>query len=121
MSKKRPNIIVPSNNRQAVKDLANDVFDDIWIYSHIPDLAEHTNGLFKITLQNKKFVFDILGIDDFADYVDIFFQGINVPSYFYSIKVVGNDIVGDFTQSLTTRPDRVVTTDFLVKGKIVEI
>ena len=121
MSKKKPNINVPVNTRGRIKDLANDVFDDMWIYSYVPDLISHTNGLFAITLQNKKFVFDLLGIDDYSDYVEIYFQGINVPSYFYSIYKEGDDIIGKFTETLALNPDNIDVDDFLVKGKIVEI
>lgn len=120
MSKQKPNINVPYFERDRFKSLVLEIIDDSWIYTHNPDLVELNGELFTLTLSNKKFVFEELKVDKFEDYVDVYFQGIKKPADLYTISVDGNDIVINFTQSIMESPEVQPTTDFEIKGKIVD-
>jgi hypothetical protein len=119
MSKQKPNIIVPFDDKQRFKDLVNEVINDSWIYSVVPDFISLNGVLFTLTLQNKKFVFEEIKVDDLSDYVDVYLQGIKIPASTYSVLDNGSDIVISFTENITLAPEEIVSTDFSVKGKIV--
>lgn len=121
MSKLRPSIgVVPFNDRQRVKDLINNVLDDMGVYEHIPDtISLVDDNLFILTLFNKKFNYDEIKVDIESDYVDVYLQGIKKTDDTYIIEEVGADIVINFTKNITLRPVDIVKEDFLVKGKIV--
>ena len=122
MSKQKPNIITPFNDRARFKSLVQEVINDTTIFTHIPDsisLDSATNTLFTLTLSNKKFNFDEIQVDRLADYVDIYLQGIKKPADVYSVAENGTDITIVFTESITLRPVDIINTDFSVKGKIV--
>jgi hypothetical protein len=51
--------------------------------------------------------------------VDVYLQGIKKPSDTYSVTDNGTDIIINFTENITLRPQDIVVTDFSVKGKIV--
>lgn len=119
MSKQKPNIITPFNDRQRFKDLVNEVINDSWIYTLIPDSISLNGVLFTLTLQNKKFVFEDIKVDDLSDYVDVYLQGIKKPENTYSVIDNGSDIVITFTENITLVPEEIERTDFSVKGKIV--
>lgn len=119
MSKQKPNIIVPFDDKQRFKDLVNEVINDSWIYSVVPDFISLNGVLFTLTLQNKKFVFEEIKVDDLSDYVDVYLQGIKIPASTYSVLDNGSDIIITFTENITLAPNSIVRTDFSVKGKIV--
>jgi hypothetical protein len=119
MSKLKPNIITPFNDKQRFKDLVLEVINDTSVYAFIPDSISLNDGLFILTLTNKKFVYEEIKVDGESDYVDVYLQGIKKTANTYSVSTSGNDIVITFNQNITLRPIDIVRTDFLVKGKIV--
>ena len=119
MSKKKPNIITPFNDKQRFKDLVNEVIRDTRIFTHIPDSISLSGVLFTLTLSNKKFVFEDIKVDSSSDYVDVFLQGIKKDADSYSVTDNGTNIVINFTESIALSPELIVNTDFSVKGKIV--
>lgn len=121
MSKRKPNIITPFNDRQRFKDLVNEVINDSWIYSHTPDLISLNGVLFTLTLLNKKFTFEEIKVDLTSDYVDVYLQGIKIPADTYTIVESGANIVITFNQNFTLVPEEIVRTDFSVKGKLLDL
>ena len=119
MSKKKPNIITPFNDRERFKNLVQEVIEDTSIFTHVPDSISLSGALFTLTLSNKKFVFEDIKVDVDSDYVDVFLQGIKKTANTYSVTDNGTDIVINFTDDITLRPQDIVNTDFSVKGKIV--
>jgi hypothetical protein len=119
MSKLKPNIITPFNDKQRFKDLVLEVINDTSVYAFIPDSISLNDGLFILTLTNKKFVYEEIKVDGEPDYVDVYLQGIKKTANTYSVSTNGNDIIITFTESIALRPIDIVRTDFLVKGKIV--
>jgi hypothetical protein len=128
MARKRPNIdtLVTTllKDRQEFKNFINKVIEDTFIYSYTPNsisLDNATQTLFTVNLTNKRFVFEILEVDDIRDYIDVYLFGVKQPQDRYNVSVVGNNIVIEFVTDITRVPLEVVASDFLVKGKIVEI
>jgi hypothetical protein len=126
MSRKLPNInrgnSLIRKERLAFKEFVLKVNTDTFIYTHIPDTLEldETGRLFTLTLINKKFVFDILQIDDVRDYVDVYLFGVKQPQDRYDIYVEGDNIIVTFSSDITRLPNEVSRTNFEIKGKIVE-
>lgn len=119
MSREKPNIITPFDDKQRFKDLVQEVINDTTIFTHIPDSISLSGGLFTLTLSNKKFVFENIKVDSSSDYVDVYLQGVKKTANNYSVTDNGTDIVINFSESITLRPEDIVSTDFSVKGKIV--
>ena len=119
MSKIKPSIVTPFNDRQRFKNLVQEVIGDSWIYTLIPDSISLDGVLFTLTLSNKKFVFEDIKVDITSDYIDVYLQGVKKPSNTYTVTDNGSDIIIEFTQTITLRPEDIVADDFLVKGKIV--
>jgi len=119
MTKVKPNIVTPFNDRARFKNLVQEVINDTTIFTHIPDSISLSGNLFTLTLSNKKFVFEDIKVDIESDYVDIYLQGIKKPADIYSVTDNGSDIIINFTENITLRPQDIVATDFSVKGKIV--
>lgn len=119
MSKIKPNIITPFNDRQRFKNLVQEAINDTVIFTHIPDSISLSGVLFTLTLSNKKFNFDDIKVDDLSDYVDVYLQGVKKSGNTYSVTDNGTDIVINFTENITLKPVDIVNTDFSVKGKIV--
>ena len=119
MSKLKPNIITPFNDRQRFKNLVQEVINDTTIFTHVPDSISLSGVLFTLTLSNKKSVYEEIKVDDLSDYVDVYLQGIKKTSDIYSVTDNGTDIVINFTENITLAPELIVNTDFSVKGKIV--
>ena len=119
MSKQKPNIITPFDDKQRFKDLVQEVINDTTIFTHIPDSISLNGDLFTITLSNKKFVFEEIKVDSGSDYIDVYLQGIKSDAASYSVTDNGTNIVINFTESITLNPELIVNTDFSVKGKIV--
>tara|TARA_B100000780_G_C20728170_1_gene289361 strand:+ start:174 stop:542 length:369 start_codon:yes stop_codon:yes gene_type:complete len=118
-NKQKPNIITPFNDRKRFKDLIREVISDTTIFTHTPDSISLSGVLFTITLANKKFVYEDVKVDNLADYIDVYLQGVKKSSAFYSVTDDGTNIILQTNQTITQRPDLIVGSDFLVKGKIV--
>lgn len=118
-SRKKPNIVTPFDDKQRFKNLIQDVFNDMEIFSHVPDSISLNGTLFTLILTNKKFVYEEVSVDNLSDYIDIYLQGIKKTANTYSVIDNGTDIVISFTENVTLSPDDIVNTDFSVKGKIV--
>ena len=119
MSKIKPSIVTPFNDKQRFKNLVQEVIGDSWIYTHIPDSISLDGVLFTLTLSNKKFVFEEIKVDGLSDYIDVYLQGVKKTSDAYSVTDNGSDIIITFTKNITLVPEEIIVTDFLVKGKIV--
>ena len=78
MSRKKPNIITPHNDKGAFNDLVLNVFSDSFVSSHTPDSLSLSGTLFTLTLLNKKFTYEEVKVDVSSDYVDIYLQTIKL-------------------------------------------
>lgn len=126
MSRPIPNINIASTlkkrDRMGFKDFVLQVNTDTFVYQYTPNSIELTDGVyFTLYLRNKRFIFDILEVDDVKDYVDVYLYGVKQPQDRYGARVVGNDIIVTFTTNITRLPADVKAIDFEIKGKIAEI
>ena len=118
-SKKKPNIIVPFNDRKRFKNLIQEIINDTTIFTHVPDSIVLDGVLFTITLSNKKFVYEEVKVDALSDYVDVYLQGVKKTSTLYSVTDNGSDIIIQTNETITADPSSILKEDFVVKGKIV--
>ena len=122
-----PNINV--NTTQKLRDRAGfkqfvlQVNKDTFIYSYFPNTIElnEDKTLFTLTLLNKKFIIDILELDNVKDYIDVYLFGVKQPQERYNVVSDGNNIIVTFIVDITRIPQDVRETDFEIKGKIAEI
>ena len=127
MSRQIPNINIDTTqklrDRLGFKQFVLKVNSDTFIYSYIPNSIslDESGRLFTLTLINKKFIFDILEVDNVKDYIDVYLFGIKQPQDKYGVESIGNNIIVTFTSDVTRLPNEVNTTDFEIKGKIAEI
>ena len=127
MARQIPNInsgnFLIQRERLAFKQFVLKVNTDTFIYTYNPNtlVLDETGRLLTLTLLNKKFIFDLLQIDDVRDYVDVYLFGVKQPQDRYDVYVEGNNIIVTFTSDITRLPNEVKTTDFEIKGKIAEI
>jgi len=126
MSRTVPNIDINSTqklrDRAGFKDFVLQVATDTFIYSYYPNTIEVSDNIyFTLTLINKRFIFDILEVDNVKDYIDVYLFGVKQPQDRYTARVEGNNIVVTFVADITRLPNEVRTTDFEIKGKIAEI
>jgi hypothetical protein len=126
MSRVVPNINIDTTqklrDRAGFKEFVLRVNTDTFTYSHKPNVISLENQtFFTLTLENKRFIFDILEVDDVTDYVDVYLFGVKQPQDRYNVEVVGNNIIVTFTADITRLPNQVSAADFEIKGKIVEI
>jgi len=127
MARRIPNIdrgnFLQQKERLAFKQFVLKVNTDTFIYKYNPNTIEldETGRLFTLTLLNKKFIFDLLQIDDVRDYVDVYLFGVKQPQDRYDVYVEGNNIIVIFTSDVTRLPNEVNEIDFDIKGKIAEI
>ena len=110
-------------DRLGFKQFVLQVNTDTFIYNYIPSTIElnEDGRLIILTLINKKFIFDILELDDVSDYVDVYLFGIKQPQDKYNVVISGNNIVITFVSDVTRLPGEVSVNDFEIKGKIAEI
>ena len=93
MARSTPNINIDTTqklrDRLGFKQFVLQVNTDTFIYNYIPSTIElNENGrLFTLTLINKKFIFDILELDDVSDYVDVYLFGVKQPQDKYLSRV----------------------------------
>jgi len=127
VSRKIPNINIDTTqklrDRLGFKQFVLKVNSDTFIYTYIPNLIslDESGRLITLTLLNKKFIFDILEVDNVKDYIDVYLFGIKQPQDKYGVESNGNNIIVTFTSDVTRLPNEVNTTDFEIKGKIAEI
>ena len=126
MSRPLPNINIASTlkkrDRMGFKDFVLQVNTDTFVYQYTPNSIELTDGIyFTLYLRNKRFIFDILEVDDVKDYVDVYLYGVKQPQDRYDVNVTNNDIIITFIADVTRLPKDVKATDFEIKGKIAEI
>ena len=127
MARRLPNINVNSTqklrNREEFKKFVLQVNTDTFIYSYTPNYIEVSEDktLITLTLLNKKFIFDILEIDNVKDYIDVYLFGVKQPQDRYMVEVDDTNIFVTFTVDITRLPNEVKRTDFEIKGKIAEI
>jgi len=127
MSRRIPNIAKgnPVKKRDIVgfNTFVKKVITDTFIYSFSPTTIEldGTGTLFTLNLLNKRFIKDILEIDDVKDYIDVYLFGVKQPQDRYTIDFDATNIYVTFTVNITRLPGYVVRTDFEIKGKIAEI
>ena len=109
-------------DRAGFKEFVLRVNTDTFTYSYNPNTISVTEEIyFTLTLLNKRFIFDILEIDDVRDYVDVYLFGVKQPQDRYNVEVSGNNIIVTFVADITRLPNEVKATDFEIKGKIAEI
>ena len=118
MSKQKPNIITPFDDKLRIKNLILEVIDDTFISTHTPDTVT-LDEFITLTLVNKKFVFQDVAVDTLSEYVDVFTTGLKQKDNSYSVTDDGSNIVISFTESLGLHDSLFTTDDFEVKGKIV--
>ncbi len=126
MNRRIPNINIDTTqklrDRAGFKEFVLRVNTDTFTYTHTPNtISVQNESLFTLVLENKRFIFDILEIDDVRDYIDVYLFGVKQPQDRYNAEVVGNNIIVTFTADVTRLPNDVVASNFEVKGKIVEI
>ena len=121
-----PNIDINSTqklrDRDGFKQFVLQVATDTFIYSYNPTTIEVTDEIyFTLTLINKRFIFDILELDNVKDYIDVYLFGVKQPQDRYEVDWTDTDIIVTFLSDVTRLPNDVKTTDFEIKGKIAEI
>jgi hypothetical protein len=126
MSRPLPNINIASTlkkrDRLGFKDFVLQVNTDTFVYQYTPNSIELTDGVyFTLYLTNKRFIFDILEVDNVKDYVDVYLYGVKQPQDRYDAIVTNTDIIITFVVDITRLPAEVTANDFEVKGKIAEI
>ena len=126
MSRPLPNINIASTlkkrDRAGFKDFVLQVNTDTFIYQYTPNSIQLTDGVyFTLYLRNKRFIFDILEVDNVKDYVDVYLYGVKQPQDRYDAIITDTDIIITFTADITRLPAEVKATDFEIKGKIADI
>ena len=127
MGKTVPNINVNSTqklrDRASFKKFVLQVNTDTFIYSYTPNSIQLNDdkNLFTLTLINKRFIIDILTVDNVKDYIDVYLFGVKQPQDRYEVDLTDTNILVMFTVDITRLPSEVKTTDFEIKGKIAEI
>ncbi len=126
MRRKVPNINIDTTqklrDRLGFKNFVIQVNTDTFIYSYTPDTISVSDEIyFTLTLINKRFIIDLLEIDNVKDYIDIYLFGVKQPQDRYSVQVVDNNIIVTFIADITRLPKEVKASDFEIKGKIAEV
>ena len=127
MARVVPNINIDTTqklrDRLGFKEFVLKVNTDTFIYSYTPSsiVLDESGRLFTLTLTNKRFIFDILELDNVTDYIDVYLFGVKQPQDRYDAVVSDNNIIVTFTSDITRLPNEVKITDFEIKGKIAEI
>ena len=124
--RKVPNIdlgtTLKQRDRLGFKQFVLQVNTDTFIYNYFPtEIQINDEVYFTLYLRNKRFIFDILEIDNVKDYVDVYLYGVKQPQDRYDVNVTNNDIIITFIADVTRLPKDVKATDFEIKGKIAEI
>ena len=126
MARKLPNILIDTTqklrDRLGFKEFVLQVNKDTFVYQFRPNSISVEDGIyFTLNLNNKRFIIDILEVDNIKDYIDIYLYGVKQPQNRYEVLVDGNNIIVTFVADITRLPNEVFATDFEIKGKIAEI
>lgn len=139
MARSLPNIdnsaTLKKRDREGFKSFVVNVVTDSFIYEHLPtsvSLYDEAETLFRVVLENKRFVYEQIAVDNIKDYIDVYLYGVKEPQDRYQVTgsyddVVGNNIVINFVEDITRVPTAVVDEfeegieTFVVKGKIVDV
>jgi hypothetical protein len=127
MTRKLPNIdranSLIKRDRTEFRNFVTNVITDTFIYSFNPTTIQldGTGKLFTLNLLDKRFIVDILEVDNVKDYIDVYLFGVTQPQDRYEVVVDGTDIIITFTVDITRLPAEVKSNDFEIKGKIAEI
>jgi hypothetical protein len=126
MGRSTPNININTTqklrDRAGFKEFVLKVNTDTFTYSYTPNTIQINDEIyFILTLINKKFIKDILEVDNVKDYIDVYLFGVKQPQDRYEVDWTDTDIIVTFTADVTRLPNEVKTTDFEIKGKIAEI
>ena len=124
--RKAPNVdlgtTLKKRDRQGFKEFVLKINTDTFIYDYAPNSIELIDGIyFRLYLINKRFIFDILEVDNIKDYIDVYLYGVKQPQNRYEVRVDNTNILITFTEDITRIPADVIATDFKIKGKIAEI
>ena len=126
MERKLPNILIDTTqklrDRLGFKEFVLQVNKETFVYQFRPNSISVEDGVyFTLNLNNKRFIIDILEVDNIKDYIDIYLYGVKQPQNRYEVLVDGNNIIVTFVADITRLPNEVFATDFEIKGKIAEI
>ncbi len=126
MRRRTPNILIDTTqklrDRAAFKEFVLQVNKETFVYQFRPtSISVSDNIYFTLNLNNKRFIVDILEVDNIKDYIDIYLYGVKQPQNRYDVNVEGNNIIVTFVADITRLPNEVSANDFEIKGKIVEI
>jgi len=126
MRRSTPNININATqklrDRAGFKQFVLKVNTDTFTYSYIPNEIQVADDIyFTLTLINKKFIKDILEVDNVKDYIDVYLFGVKQPQDRYEVDWTDTNIIVMFTADITRLPNEVKITDFEIKGKIAEI
>lgn len=126
MARRTPNILIDTTqklrDRLGFKEFVLQVNKETFVYQFKPtSISVADNIYFTLNLNNKRFIVDILEVDNIKDYIDIYLYGVKQPQNRYEVLVDGNNIIVTFVADITRLPNEVFANDFEIKGKIVEI
>jgi hypothetical protein len=126
MARRTPNILIDTTqklrDRLGFKEFVLQVNKETFVYQFRPTSISVEDGIyFTLNLNNKRFIVDILEVDNIKDYIDIYLYGVKQPQNRYEVLVDGNNIIVTFVADITRLPNEVFANDFEIKGKIVEI
>jgi hypothetical protein len=124
--RKLPNVdlgtTLKKRDRQGFKEFVLQINTDTFIYDYSPnEIVLNDDIYFTLYLRSKRFVFDLLEVDNVSDYIDVYLFGVKQPQSRYDVIASNNDIIITFTADITRVPADVKATDFKIKGKIAEI
>jgi hypothetical protein len=126
MARRTPNILIDTTqklrDRLGFKEFVLQVNKETFIYQFSPTTISVEDGIyFTLNLNNKRFIVDILEVDNIKDYIDIYLYGVKQPQNRYGVLVDCNNIIVTFVADITRLPNEVFAADFEIKGKIAEI
>ena len=126
MVRRTPNILIDTTqklrDRLGFKEFVLQVNKETFIYQFSPTtISVEDNIYFTLNLNNKRFIVDILEVDNIKDYIDVYLYGVKQPQNRYEVLVDGNNIIVTFVADVTRLPNEVSANDFEIKGKIAEI
>lgn len=76
---------------------------------------------FVLFLKNKVIVYEDLPVSDVLDYINIYLYGVKQQKDRYEVIQTQTDIIITFNQSITLRPLDVVSVDFDIEGKFINL
>jgi hypothetical protein len=121
----RPHIeignITKRRDRESFREFVLEVIEDTFIFVVNPTSISLTDTLFTLNLEDYRFVYEDLVVDDAIDYIDVYLYGVKQPKDRFEVTFDVSSITITFTESITLVPADVVRTDFEIKGKITEI